>query len=61
MLFGAHVSIAKGLPNAPLNAAKINCEVFQFFTRSPHGGSVTPIDKKIVTEFKKNCQDTHQK
>ena len=61
MLFGAHVSIAGGLPNAPLNAAKIGCEVFQMFTRSPRGGWVAPLDKKIAKEFKANCQKAKQK
>ncbi len=55
MYFGAHVSIAGGLPNAPLNAAAIGCEVFQMFTRSPQGGWVAPLDKKIAKEFKANC------
>ena len=61
MLFGAHVSIAGGLQNAPLNAAKIGCEVFQMFTRSPRGGWVAPLDKKIAKEFKANCQKAKQK
>lgn len=56
MYFGAHVSIAGGLQNAPLNAADIGCEVFQMFTRSPQGGWVAPLDKKIIAEFKKNCE-----
>ncbi len=61
MYFGAHVSIAGGLPNAPLNAAKIGCEVFQMFTRSPRGGWVAPLDEKIAKEFKDNCQKSNQK
>lgn len=61
MLFGAHVSIAGGLPNAPLNAAKIGCEVFQFFTRSPQGGHVPELNKKIATEFITNCKKAKQK
>ncbi len=61
MLFGAHVSIAGGLPNAPLNAAKIGCEVFQMFTRSPQGGWVAPLDEKIAKEFKANCKKAKQK
>jgi deoxyribonuclease-4 len=61
MLFGAHVSIAGGIPNAPLNAAKIGCEVFQFFTRSPQGGHVPELNTKIATEFKKNCKISNQK
>lgn len=61
MYFGAHVSIAGGLPNAPLNAAEIGCEIFQMFTRSPRGGWVAPLDKKIAKEFKDNCKKANQK
>ncbi len=39
MKFGAHVSIAGGVENAPVNAAKIGCEVLQMFSRPPMGGS----------------------
>lgn len=56
MLFGAHVSIAKGLFNAPLNAAAIGCEVFQMFTRSPHGGWVAPLDNEIAALFRQNAE-----
>lgn len=61
MLFGAHVSIAGGLPNAPLNAAKIGCEVFQIFTRSPQGGHIPELNQKIALEFKTNCKKAKQK
>lgn len=61
MLFGAHVSIAGGLPNAPLNAAKIGCEVFQMFTRSPQGGWIAELNGKIAAEFRQNCADSGQK
>lgn len=56
MLFGAHVSIAGGLANAPINAGKIGCEVFQMFTRSPQGGWVPPCDAAIARAFKANCK-----
>lgn len=56
MLFGAHVSIAGGIFNAPLNAAAISCEVFQMFSRSPHGGPVNPITPEIAALFKKNME-----
>lgn len=49
---GCHVSIAGGLWNAPANAAKLNCETFQIFSRSPHGGPVKPIDDEVVEQFK---------
>ncbi len=61
MYFGAHVSIAGGIFNAPLNAAAIGCEVFQMFTRSPRGGQVSPLTKDVVALFKKNCELTAQR
>lgn len=61
MLFGAHVSIAGGLTNAPKNAADIGCEVFQMFTRSPQGGFVAPLDEKIAAVFKSLCKKYNQK
>lgn len=61
MYFGAHVSIAGGLPNAPVNATKIGCEVFQMFTRSPRGGFVAPLNKQIVADFKNACEENNQK
>lgn len=56
MKIGAHVSIAGGVQNAPLNAAKAGCECFQMFTRSPHGGPAPKLDAKTVKEFKANCK-----
>jgi len=56
MHIGAHVSIAGGVEQAPLNAAKAGCECFQMFTRSPRGGSAPVLDKGVVNQFKKNCQ-----
>src|SRR3989344_3955566 len=62
MRIGTHVSIAKGIWNAPGNAAKIGAEVFQIFSRSPHGGKVLPIDDetkvKFDAEMKKHKLDT---
>lgn len=55
MKFGAHVSIAGGVQNAPLNAAKIGCETFQMFTRSPQGGPAPKLTDEILAEFKHNC------
>jgi deoxyribonuclease-4 len=48
---GTHVSIAKGIFNAPGNAAKVGAEVFQIFSRSPHGGAVVPITPEIQKKF----------
>ena len=51
MRIGSHVSIAKGIWNAPGNAAKVGAEVFQIFSRSPHGGTVKPITKDVTSQF----------
>lgn len=56
MYFGAHVSIAGGIVNAPLNAAALGCEVFQMFSRSPQGGTVPPITPEIAELFQKNMR-----
>lgn len=56
MLFGAHVSIAGGLENAPENASTIGCEVFQMFTRPPQGGPVTAISVTTVERFLSECR-----
>lgn len=56
MLFGAHVSVAGGLHHAPLNAAKIGCEVFQFFSRSPQGGVAPKITSEMADAFHANVR-----
>ncbi len=61
MYFGAHVSMAGGLINAPKNAHTLGCEVFQIFTRSPQGGYVAPLNKKIANEFKGLCKEYNLK
>jgi deoxyribonuclease-4 len=48
---GCHVSIAGGLWNAPKNAHDLKCEVFQIFTRSPHGGPLPPITPEAIEKF----------
>lgn len=60
MLFGAHVSVAGGLENAPLNAHKIGCEVFQFFSRSPRGGPAPTLTKTIIKKFQENFKKAKQ-
>ncbi len=56
MLIGLHVSMAGGIFNAPDNAAKLNCETFQIFTRSPRGGKAAEITDEIEAQFKDNCK-----
>ncbi|MGE5392517.1 MAG: deoxyribonuclease IV, partial [Candidatus Saccharibacteria bacterium] len=52
MKIGIHVSIAGGLWNAPLNAGRVGAEVFQIFSRSPHGGKPAPITPETAAKFK---------
>jgi deoxyribonuclease-4 len=57
MKIGAHVSAAGGLFNAPKNAAALNLECFQFFSRSPQGGTVKPLTQEDITAFKTTCEE----
>lgn len=57
MNFGAHVSIAGGIYNAPKRAKDFGCECFQMFTRSPRGGTPPELTGEIVDKFIINCQD----
>lgn len=56
MKFGAHVSAAGGLWNAPESAAKFGLETFQFFSRPPQGGRVGVITKEVATKFRSTCE-----
>lgn len=51
MKIGAHVSAAGGIFNAPANAAKIKCETFQVFSRSPQGGPAPKLTPDILGQF----------
>lgn len=53
MKLGAHVSIAGGIWNAPDNAAKLGCEVFQIFSRSPRGGPAPSLTPAVLQQFSK--------
>jgi deoxyribonuclease-4 len=49
---GCHVSAAGGVFNAPGNAAALDCETFQIFTRPPMGGKAPQLTSEIITKFK---------
>lgn len=48
---GCHVSITGGIFNAPQRAAKLGCEVFQMFSRSPQGGPAPEITSEVTERF----------
>ncbi len=52
MELGAHVSIAGGIWNAPDNAARLGCETFQIFSRSPRGGRPPKLTPAVIGQFR---------
>ncbi|PIT90235.1 MAG: endonuclease [Candidatus Komeilibacteria bacterium CG10_big_fil_rev_8_21_14_0_10_41_13] len=60
MLFGAHVSIAGGVDQAPARAKEIGCEVFQIFSRSPRGGKPPELTSELVKSFKAEMNKNKQ-
>ncbi len=48
---GAHLSIAKGLPEAARRAAEVGGDTFQFFTRNPRGGAVRALGVQEVERW----------
>lgn len=52
---GAHVSVAKGVENAPLNAHAIGAKAFALFTGSSARWASPKISDQSVTAFKENC------
>ena len=54
---GIHVSAAGSVAEAPLRAHKLGCECFQFFSRSPRGGSAAKLDAATVKLFRDRCRE----
>lgn len=52
---GAHVSVAKGVENAPLNAHAIGAKAFALFTGSSARWASPQISDESVIAFKNNC------
>lgn len=53
---GAHVSIAGGVENAPINAMNIGANAFGMFVKNQRQWSAKPIDDKSISKFKENLQ-----
>jgi len=51
---GAHVSIAGGVKNAPLNGEKIGCEAIQIFTKNQRQWSAKPYEKDEIEVYFNN-------
>lgn len=54
---GAHVSIAGGVENAPLNAAAIGAKAFAMFTKNQRQWSAAPLTPDSIAAFRKNCKE----
>ncbi len=61
MYFGAHISAAGGLHNAPANSANIGGEAFQFFSRPPQGGPARKLDPESIRLFREAMEKYQQK
>jgi deoxyribonuclease-4 len=53
---GAHISAAGDLSLAPLRAAQVGLECFQFFSRPPQGGPAKLITAGLAGKFQGNCK-----
>lgn len=53
-LFGAHVSAAGGVQNAPLNAYNIGAKAFALFTKNQRQWVAKPLTDTDILEFKSN-------
>ncbi|ADY74061.1 endonuclease 4 [Desulfurobacterium thermolithotrophum DSM 11699] len=53
---GAHVSIAGGVFNAPLNAKDIGAKAFALFTKNQRQWKAKPLTEEIIKRFKENME-----
>lgn len=58
MILGAHVSIAGGVENAPLNGLKIGCDAIQMFAKNQTQWKVKPYSDENVNGFKDNLRQS---
>jgi len=54
---GAHVSIAGGIENAPLQASRIGAKAFALFTRNQRQWKAPALSATSIDAFRKNCSD----
>lgn len=53
---GAHVSIAGGVENAPLNAERIGAKSFAMFTKNQRQWQAKPLAEKNIRDFQENLE-----
>jgi len=54
---GAHVSIAGGVQNAPLNARKIGAKAFAMFTKNQRQWHAKPYTEEQIEQFRVNMEE----
>lgn len=54
--FGAHVSAAGGVENAPVNAHAIGAGAFALFVKNQRQWSAAPLTAKSIDLFRENCE-----
>jgi deoxyribonuclease-4 len=54
---GAHVSIAGGVENAPLNARAIGATAFALFTKNQRQWQAKPLTSQSIEAFRSNCTE----
>ena len=54
---GAHVSIAGGVENAPLQASLIGAKAFAMFTKNQRQWKAPKLTAPSIDAFRKNCRD----
>ncbi|MBU0518619.1 deoxyribonuclease IV [bacterium] len=57
MILGAHVSVAGGVQNAPLNAQKIGCDAIQMFAKNQTQWKAKPYTEENISGFKANFKE----
>jgi deoxyribonuclease-4 len=61
MILGAHVSIAGGVQNGPLNGRKIGCDAIQIFAKNQTQWQAKPFTDENVSGFKRNLKECNIK
>lgn len=56
---GCHLSVSKGYLAMGKTALSIGADTFQFFTRSPRGGGVKPLDPEDITALAEFAREHH--
>ena len=58
LTIGCHLSIAKGFAQAARDAASIDGNTFQFFTRNPRGGKAKELDDGDLAALRTLCAES---